>query len=207
MRIVSNDALDALRSDRFRVRTLLKMMPDGVNPLCLWDDRGRIAVGSDIYIGRPGRFTVSPITSSTDFSIRNMDVTISALDPEVVPMIESLGWHQRPVLRQRATISIDRPQILNLSEEFVGFMDQIEWGERTASSATLIVHCEDTGREYSRKGTRTASDADQRQRDSKDAFLSYNGSAVSRTVDWGPNPQPPPKQTQSKSLIEKIFGL
>jgi hypothetical protein len=207
MRTVSNDALAALRSGRFKLRTLIKLEPSDTDPLCLWDDLGSIIVDSDVYVGKPGRFTVSPISSSADYSIRNMDVTLSGLDPTAVGLIESTVWHQRPILRQRAVISVDRPQILNLVEEFAGFMDQIEWGEVIDDKATLIIHCEDTGREYTRKGSRTASDADQRQRDADDGFLSFAGSAVTTTIDWGPNPQAPPKQQDNRTFFERVFGL
>lgn len=205
MRTLSSDTIAILRSKRFKLRTLLNLMPDGVDPLCLWDDRGRISYGGDVYIGKPGRFTLSPISSSADFSIRNMDVTLSGLDQQAVAMVESAEWHQRPILRQRAAIAVDRPQILLVEEEFAGFMDQIEWGEVIDDKTSLIIHCESTAREYARKGSRTASDADQRQRDPEDAILSYQASAVSQTIDWGPNPQKPPQQ--QKSWLQKVFGL
>ena len=200
MRIFSSGAQTALDSGRCDSRALVKLMPSGTDPLCLWDDRGNISYGGDIYVGRPGRFTCSPVSSTGDYSARNFDITLSGLDPEAIGLVESAAWHQRPILFQRAIISVDAPQILNISPEFAGFMDTAEWGEVVDGLTSLIIHCESSSREYSRTGSRTASNADQRQRDPNDGFLSFSQSAVSTTIQWGTSPQAPPKQKQGGFL-------
>lgn len=208
MRIISSGGQAALDRGRCDSRALLKLMPSGSDPLCLWDDRGPISYNGDVYLGRPGRFTCSPITSSGDYSVRNMDVTLSGIDATAIGMVESSLWHQRPILLYRAIISVDAPQILNISPEFAGFMDTLEWGEVVNGVTSLVLHCESSSREYSRTGARTASDADQRERDPNDGILRYAQSAVSTTVEWGTSPQAPPKQKQSSGLLgflDKIF--
>lgn len=208
MRVITAEAQAALDTGRFAVRALVKMVPGAPDsPLCLWDDLGSIVVGGDTYLGAPGRFTIEPSASTKDLSARNLNVVFSALDPLVVPMVEGSNWHQRPILVQRVIIAIDTPQILNVFPEFAGFMDQIFWSEAVDGQATLKVQCESASREYSRTGSRTSSDADQRERDANDGFFRYSVSAVSQSIDWGRSPDAAPKQKKSgfAGLLDKIF--
>lgn len=209
MRVISNEALAALASKRFRARVLVKMIAGGgADPLCFWDSAGPISYAGDIYIGQIGRFTITPAASVSDLSVRNQTVTFSGLDSVIIGMIEGIQWHQQPIEIRRAIISVDNPQILNITDDFVGFMDKIIWKEGTAGRpSTLAVTCEDASREYSLSGTRTASDADQRMRDPNDGFFSFAASATSTTIDWGQQPQTAPKQSSGGILgfLDKIF--
>jgi len=205
MRIISSDALDALNSGRFGVRVLVKLSPSGADPLCFWDDIGSVSYGGDTYVGMAGKFTIDPSTSSKDLSIRNLNITFSGLDTDIIGMIDGVAWHQRPVLVQRAIFAIDTPQILNVIPEFSGFMDQINWTEEIGGNATAVLQCESASREFSRSGSRTASDADQRTRDSDDAFFASAAAAVSQTIDWGTNPQAQKKPGGLAGFLSKIF--
>lgn len=207
MRVISDQALAALASKRFMARALVKMIPDGDDPLCLWDGEGTITVDGDVYVGKAGRFTITPAASVLDLSVRNLTITFSGLDPVIIGMIDGIEWHQRPIEIRRAIISVDAPQILNLTTEYVGFMDKIVWKEGAAGKpSTLSLYCESASREYARAGTRTASDADQRTRDPDDGFFSFAASATSTTVDWGQQPQTAPKQSGGiLGFLDKIF--
>jgi hypothetical protein len=206
MRDISDTARMALESGRFEYRALVKLAPAGVAPFCIWDDRGDIVYGGDTYIGKAGRFALTGAGSSSDYSVRNLDITLASGDPDALAKIETTQWHQRPALVYRAIIAKDTPQILSVTPEFGGFMDTIEWPEAVGQPGAFIIHCESSSREYARTGARTASDADQRQRDAVDNFLSWQTSAVSTTIDWGRAPQAPPKQKQSSGFLS-IFGL
>ncbi len=207
MRDMSDAAQAALDSGHFEFRAFVKLSPAGSAPLAIWDDRGNLVYNGDTYVGKPGRFRLSGASSSTDYSVRNLDITLAPGDPDAIALVEATQWHQRPALVYRAIISKDSPQLLSLSPEFGGFMDTIEWPEAVNGQATLIAHCESSSREYARTGARTASDADQRERDANDAFLSFQESAQSTTIDWGNNPQAPPKQKSGGILgfLDKIF--
>ncbi len=165
MRDISDAAQAALLSGRCRIRTLLKAMPDGDDPFCIWDDNGSISFDGDVYVGKPRRFTIESSGSSADFSIRNLTVNLSGVDPQAVALVDSTQWSQRPILVQRAVIALDQPRVLNIIPEFAGFMDQIEWEEDVDGTSILKLTCESTSREYSRTGTRTTSDVDKRESD------------------------------------------
>lgn len=196
-----------MNSGRFGTRCLVKIIPGGDDePLCFWDDVGNIALGGDTFNGAAGRFTIDASTSASDMSIRNLNVKFSGLDASIIGMIEGVQYHQQPILVQRVFFSIDTPQILNVTPEYAGFLDQPIWDEGAdGSPSTLVLQCESASREYSRAGSRTASDADQRERDANDAFFAAAADAVAKSIDWGRNPQK--AERQSKSFIQKIFGL
>lgn len=150
MRIISSQALAALDSGRFKVRALVKLMPSSHAPLCFWDDLGLIQVDGDVYSGAAGRFTLESAASVADMSTQTVNINFSALDPDIVSMVEGVSWSQQPALIQRVIIAIDAPQVLHVSEEFAGFMDQLFWEEGVGSTVPLKLQCVGASREYSR---------------------------------------------------------
>lgn len=204
MRVISSQGQAALDSGRFGVRCLLKVTLDA-STFCIWDDVGDITISGDTYTGAAGRFTVTPSTSVSDLSVRNLDVTLSGLDAEVVALIDGEQWHQRPILIQRAVFAIDTPQTLHVMPEFSGFLDQMIWRERIDGTTTVMFRCESASREYARSSARTRSDADQRQRDSSDGFFKNAVSAVTTQIDWGRSPEQPRPRGGIAGLIDRIF--
>jgi len=207
MRVISSEAIAALDSGRFAVRSLLKvtLATSPSEPFCIWDDLGTLEVDGDIYIGKAGRFTLEATISGQDLTIRNLDVTLSGLDSEVAALIDAQPWHQQPILIQRAIIATDTPAILHIMPEFSGALDQMFWREQADGTSSLIFRCESASRELSRSGVRTRSDADQRERDPDDGFFKFAVSAVTTTVDWGRNPQQPQHKGGLAGLLDKIF--
>ena len=206
MRILSADALEALDSGRFAVRSLLKvsLLTSPADPFCIWDDLGTLEVDGDIYEGKAGRFTLEASVSTQDLTIRSLDITLSSLDSEVAALIDAQPWHQAPVLIQRAIIATELPAVLHVHPEFAGALDQMFWREGADGTAELVFRCESASRELSRTGVRTRSDADQRQRDSLDGFYTFASTAINTTIDWGRTPEKPKKGGLS-GLIDKIF--
>lgn len=206
MRTLSAGGLAALDSGQFTVRCLLKVvLPAPDDPFCIWDDIGTISVDGDAYVGRPGRFTVQPSSSAYDQSSRAAKLTLSALDYEVVNLIEGYAWHQSPVLVRRAVIATELPAVLHLLDEFSGYLDQMVVRESAGGLATVEFLCETDSRELSRSGARTRSDADQRERDAADGFFSFSVSAVTTAIDWGRAPELPQKPKGIARLLDKLF--
>lgn len=200
MRIISSAARAALASGRFRVRCLLRAdVEDG--PFCVWDDAGQISVGDVVYHGAAGRFRIGKPTSVADLSVRNVDVVFSGLDLEVAALMEAGGWHQRPVSIARLVLAEDAPQVVHVVPVFSGFIDQMI--RRDVPEAQLIFRCEATARELNRRGVRTRSDADQRQRDGDDAFFAFTAIVGQEPLEWGRNPSSAGAQPQRK----KLFGI
>lgn len=203
MRVLSNDALDALDSGRFRVRCLLYVdMPD--NDFAIWDDLGSITVAGITYAGAPGRFTVAQTTSSSDLSTRGCDVVLSGLDTAAANDVESEAWHQRPILISRAVLAESAPQIVHVLPVFAGFLDQLVRKEAGGGQSVLTFKCEASARELSRKGARTRSDADQRKRDATDGFFKHVVSTVNTPISWGTVKVEPQTMQQPP---RKLFGI
>lgn len=202
MRVISNDALAALDSGRFRVRCLLRAEMDE-GDFSIWDDYGSITVAGVTYSGAPGRFTVSPVSSVSDMSARNCDVSLSALDLETIGKIDEIDWHQRPITIQRAILAEDAPQTIHVMTYFSGFLDQMIWKETPGGTANITFRCEPSARELQRKGTRTRSDSDQRERDSEDGFFASVVQASSTNILWGR--RNPPRQADVRKRFLSFF--
>lgn len=199
MRILHPSAVAALESGRFARRHLLAVdMPDGV--VGFWDDVYDITIESQLYRGAAGRFTLSPVHSIADQSVRNLDVTFSGLDTEVANLIEAEPWHQRAVTVRIAIMAVDAPQTLYVMGWFTGFVDQMIRRERVGGTAELVFRCEPIARELGRRGARTRSDADQRQLDPDDGFFKHAVNSSNVPIEWGR--RPPPKQKRPK-----LFGI
>lgn len=187
MRSLSTEAIAALDSGRFGVRCLLKVSHDS-GPFCIWDDIGTVSLDGDTYLGAPGRFRVSPVSSSSDLSARGVEVTLSAQDLPTAAMIESAGWHQRPILITRAIFAIDAPQIIHALPVFAGYLDQMIRRDTLNGASAMVFKCESASREIKLRGTRTRSDTDQRTRDTSDGFFRHCVNAVQLSIDWGGAP-------------------
>jgi len=206
MRIISADAIQALETERFGVRALVKLILDApLAPFCAWDDLGSITVGGDTYVGAAGRFTLNAYASPSDFSAQGLDITWTGLDSAVVALLDSVAWHQRPVVVQRAIIATDKPQILHLVPEFSGFLDEVVWREHRGGESELVWRCESAARQFSRSGGRTASDADQRERDPLDGFFSFSSAATSTPIDWGRMPEQA-VAAKKPGLLTRLFS-
>jgi hypothetical protein len=191
MRVLSAEAYAALDSGRFSLRWLFRVdMPDG--PFAVWSDLYSITVGGTVYTGIGNVFAVPPSASVADMAARNIDVPFSGLDQLLASRVEAEPWHQRPASLQLAIISVDNPQIVSIKPWFVGFLDQLVRRDKPNGTADLTCRCESIARELSRKGARTRSDSDQRQRDPNDGFFKHTVGAVSTHIDWGKLPTPPP---------------
>lgn len=210
MRIISSQAEAILESGGIR-RTLVKLSPYGVAPVCLWDDVGAISYAGDTYQGAAGRFVVQLPETTADLSPRGGSITFSALDPAIVAIIEGAQWSQRPVRVMRLLAAVDNPQTLYIDNQFSGLMDTMEWTEAADQTPSkLVLKVESVLREFNRDGARTASDADQRDRDPNDGFFAFAANAVTKPSNWGGQPDQVPQQTvQQKSgfgaLLDRIF--
>ena len=202
MRVVSDEALAALDSGRYAVRHLVRVDVPGEDPLGLWDDLGTLEVDGCVYHGAPGKFTLTPSVSSQDMSVRNLDIILPGLDNDAINLITESAWHQAPVLVQRAIIGIETPTVFHLLREFSGFLDQVFRRESVGGELSLTFRCESASRENARRGTRTRSDADQRQRDSTDGFYSFATSAINTQITWGKSgsPQNPTRSVAVSSI-------
>lgn len=205
MRIISSEAIDALNAGRYGVSSLIKLMPSGTDPLCFWDGVGALSYGGDTYTGAARRFTLEPVPSVSDLSVQALRLNFSGLDSAVIAMIDGVAWHQQPMALYRILFADDYVTILSVDLRFSGFMDRIKWDEAADGSPSLLqLYCESASRELSRSGSRTASDADQRQRDPDDGFFSFAASSATSTMDWGRAPSTA-APTKSRSFLDKIF--
>lgn len=208
MRILTSQALAALDSGRFTLRSFLTIdMPGGV--VGFWDDAYDIEISGQTYLATNGGFRISPVPSAGDLGVRSVDVVFSGLDGNVASQVEGEDWHQRAVTISLAIVTIDDPQIISLSQWFTGFADFMSRREQVGGTSDLVFRCEGIGRELARRGARTRSDSDQRQIDPDDGFFKHVVSSSNTPLQWGrAKPQEPPARAKPSGLmglLDRIF--
>lgn len=201
MRILSSTALAALDTGRFASRNGF-YVELAASTVAFWDDAYDATIGGVDYVRAAGVFTIGGFSSGGDLVTRSLEITVSGIDAAVHAEIMDEAWHQRPIVVSRFVIATESPQVIHAHTWFTGFLDSITWREQANGTSTLVLHCEDIGRELGRKGARTRSATDQRQLSEADAFFDGVVNAVSTEIVWGryvSQPVEPPRK--------KLFGI
>lgn len=201
MRVLSSGALSALDSGRFSARNgFVVEMPDG--DVAFWDDAYAATIGGVAYEPAAGVFTISAFSSGGDLVTRSLEITVSGIDADTHSLIVDEPWHQRPVTVSRFVIATDSPQVIHSRAWFTGFLDSMTWREAANGTSTIVLRCEDIGRELGLKGARTRSPTDQRQISADDAFFDKVVEAVNSDITWG--------RIVTQPVVEprkKLFGI
>lgn len=184
MRTFSGTTLALLESGSYARRDLILFdMPTG--RYGFWSNDYDLSYGGDIYKGVPGVFSVSDIQSTMDLVVDRLDVVFSALDPEVNLHVENEAYHRRPVYVHVAIINPHTRVVVEVLPWFIGVIDQASTSEKLKGPTTLTVRLESGNWELNRIGTRTRSDADQKQIDSADGSMRYVETVSSTPIWWG----------------------
>jgi hypothetical protein len=184
MRNFSTNVLNLLKKGIYGRRALVLFdMPSG--RWGFWDDAYDLSYNSDTYVGIPGAFTISPISSMLDLVVNKVDIVFSGLDPTVVTHISNEDYHRRPVYINVAIIDPETSVIVGIIPWFSGILDQLEDREVVGGQSTVTIHLESGNWELGRVGTRTRSDSDQRQIQATDKSFSFVASAVTQQLWWG----------------------
>lgn len=201
MKLFTPAAVAALEAGTFARRQLIWVeMPD--EPVGFWGDAYDAVIEGRTYLATYGAIRMTPFSSGSDFGVRNLTITLPGLDVRVQQRVLDQPYHQRPIYATEALISPETQQILDLTQWFGGIIDRIPRRERLGGTSVLDVQCEGYGRDLSRSGARTRSDADQRQLDSSDRFFDQVVPANNVPLIWGRQEQPKQK---SSSWLDKIF--
>ena len=206
MKLFSGTAQAALAAGHFARRPLVWIeMPE--ESVGFWDDAYDAEIDDRLYFATYGGWQVTPLASAADLGVRNVSITMSGLDAGVAAEVLSQPYHQRPIYLSRVLISPETLQVLDLTQWFAGFIDQIVRREKLGGLSLLEVRCEGIGRELARSGARTRSDADQRQLDADDGFFEHAVAAGNVPLQWGPHQNAAPKVKPSgiAGLLDKIF--
>lgn len=184
MRIIDTQALADLESGRFAMRYLLWFdVPEGAHGF--WDDVYDIDIAGKVYAGKAGRFTVSELPSKGGLSIQGVRITFSSVDSAALAMIRNETWVRRSVVCSVAHLSKETGGVIAVSQRFSGLIDKAEWEEQPGGHGNLIISAETISRELNRSGTRTRSEADQRQLDPDDGFFKHVAQSVETDIYWG----------------------
>ncbi|WP_370342874.1 hypothetical protein [Pararhodobacter marinus] len=158
--------------------------------LGLWSGNGTrsftIGGASRSYVG-PRIQSLPPIKAGLGLQVHQLSLPITNLTEEVREALLTYDARFAPVEIHQALFKHDTRALLAEPRRiFKGWIDQqpIQTGAAGGdSSATLVLVS--AARALTRKPPLYQSDADQRQRDTDDAFRLYSSGAVLREVPWG----------------------
>ena len=178
-------ALAAIEDGRITVRLALRAdLDDG--PHGIWNDVWDMVFGGCTFAAAGGNLTFDGISGSSTMSADKVTVSVSGLNQTINDIVSNRVWHQRP-----ATIFIvwldDSGQIMHVLPRFSGFLDAVAIADKAGGLATMALSIESNNRELSRQGTRTRSNADQRQvGGASDGFYAHVAAvAVNQNIYWG----------------------
>lgn len=185
MKILDAAALAALENGKFAKRNLVYFdLPS--SPQGFWDEVYDINLNSRQYAGKAGRFTISPISMGGGLAIKGITVTFPSVDAEVLAMIQNQTWRRQPVTCSMVYLNPDSNNVIAVNQWFAGLIDKADWDEQPGKG-DLVIGVETLSRELNRHGTRTRSDADQKQFDGNDGFFKHVTQSVETPIFWGRN--------------------
>lgn len=94
-------------------------------------------------------------------------------------------YHLRPMLLRLMIFRADTRAFIVAPREYAGFMDQIEFAERSQGESTASLNCETGTFRSADKRHITCSDADQRRRNATDRFFVNTAAAGTLQVPFG----------------------
>ncbi|MFG1205559.1 DUF2163 domain-containing protein [Xanthobacter flavus] len=192
MRSFDSTTLALLDSGRVVTRGLLLFdFPSGL--WGFWDDLGPLVYSGVTYKGSGQLITVDEIGFSGDLSSNSINLTLTAipdtdLSPDVLATIEAEQYHQRPVTLSRAYINPDTRAVVSVQRVYRGYVDQMVHDYTEDGQATLTCIVQGRGRDNTRRGWRTRSDADQKRIAASDGGMRHAATSGTQDIYWGKLP-------------------
>jgi hypothetical protein len=120
-------------------------------------------------------------------TIPSLTITLSPLDPSVANLVRGSAISQAPITVHIGIYDVDSREILPpLIPRFVGVVDEPDVKTAAAGDkSTVVLVCESTSRALTIRRSDTRSGPSQLERDDTDAFYSYTGGMVEKTIYFG----------------------
>lgn len=152
-----------------------------------WSGYGSLAVaGEGTFNGIGARGLIIPVESSIGAGASGLEMTLSALDPDIAASVELEDYAQKPVVVWRMIFDASGQTLLASVVFFRGRCDVIRIVETGNGEATIQMSVEGAMRDMDRRGARIRSDTDQRLLGgSTDGGMKHISVAGVRTLYWG----------------------
>lgn len=192
MRAFDATTLALLDSGRMATRGLLLFdFPSGLYGF--WDDVYPLTYSGVTYVGAGQMIAMDEIDASGDLSSSSITLKLTAipdtdLSPDVLASIEAEQYHQRPVTLSEAYINLDTRALVSVQRVYRGYVDQMIHDYTSGGEATLTCIVQGRGRDNTRKGHRTCSDADQMRIAANDGGMRHAAVAGTQDINWGKYP-------------------
>jgi hypothetical protein len=175
---------DLLETGRFSIRYLIRFELDS-GPAGVWNDTFALAYGGITYTPLAGNMEITEIPATSQLDSDRVSVTVGYLSNDVVTIVATEAWHQRPCTLFLAFMD-DAGNAQHVMARCAGFLDDVTISDADGDKCILTLTIESNNRELNRSNGRTRSDADQRRTLSTDGFFKHAANAAADSaIYWG----------------------
>jgi hypothetical protein len=160
MKILSEDAIAALERGDAVVGGAVEILCDP--PVRLFSGYGTIEIAGEGFAGIGAHGLIETSGGALGDAAQGMTMTLSALEADVLSLLDADAIKGAPVVRWRLVWSSDAKTLLDAFVSDRGREDTVTAEEEIGGEAAIKVAVETAARGLGRRGSRMRSDADQR---------------------------------------------
>lgn len=164
---------------------VLSTSPD---PLRIWGGHGSLVIDGQAFVGVGARGLVSASGGALGGQEQGAELTLSGVDPDVVPSLGLASLRGVPVVLYRLIFNGSGSTLLQASVYLRGRVDRASVEETPGGASTIKVGIEGAARGLGRRSERMRSDADQRLIRSTDTSMKRIAYAGEKVIHWGGKP-------------------
>lgn len=183
MKILSNAALDALDRGDAIVSGAVEI--DSDPPVRAWGGLGELTFDGRTFDPLGDRALVQVAGGALGGAAQNITLSLSALEPELLELVEADGVSGASAILWRLIFSSDGNTLLDYHVWARGRLDELVREEEIGGTAEITAKLETAARGLGRRGGRMRSDADQRLIDPQDGYFKNAAFAGEKDLYWG----------------------
>ena len=135
---------------------------DAPDPVRVFGGYGNLVLGGEVCVGVGDRGMVDAVTGSIGASAQGATLTLSGVDPTLIPLMDLRSLRGCPVVLWRLVFNSSGARLLHPAIFMRGQVDRADANETPGGTATIVIGVEGAARGLGRRSQRMRTDADQR---------------------------------------------
>lgn len=186
MKTFSAPALDALRRGEVIVSGAVRF--GTATPVCVWGGHGPLTLAGEVYAGLGQRGLIRVSGGSLGGQEQGPELTLSGVDPEVVPALGLVSLRGVSVVIRRLVFDGTGANLLQDSVFLRGRVDRATTEETPGGESVIRIAVEGAARGLGRRSERMRTDSDQRLISATDGGLRRVTFAGEKIIYFGGRP-------------------
>ncbi len=174
------------------------------DPFRVFGGYGEVTLGGEVYQGVGQAGLVSVTGGQLGGAEQAIDLILSGVDPDILPLIEAADVRGAPAVIWRLLFDGAGANLLQASVFARGRVDSMPVEYVPGGTATVRCRIETAARGSGRQTGRMRADADQRQIDAEDGAYKWVTQAATKTLAWGG--KPPARAAQTLPGAADVFA-